>query len=82
MSGNTDLLGGLQNQLMNKYAKEKGCDGYGIYLVLWTGQKCVINSRPEFPCSNKEELKRQLEKEVPESKKGQISIVVLSLVSS
>ena len=45
-SDSRDLWTALRNQLIAKYTRDPGCDGYGIYLVFWFGPDRDLCKRP------------------------------------
>ena len=78
-SNHEDLWNSAKNQLIAKYTKDPGTDGYGIYLVFWFGKdrckKPEARPRPETA----DELKKLLYDNLTNDQKCKISICVIDV---
>lgn len=72
-----DLWTAWRTQLQAKYTTIPGCEGYGIYLVLWFDHKPtkLEGKKPQ----NGEELKQWLEEKIPAADRHLIQVVVLDM---
>ena len=78
-SHSRDLWKGIRKQL-NKYKRDPGADGRGIYLVFWFGEEFSINNpetkmRPASP----DELRHQLEESLTPEEVDKVSIHVIDV---
>ena len=73
-----NLWSALEKQLIGKYTRDPGAQGWGIYLVLWFGLKW--NNLPKLPQGfsspkTPEELRRALSLMIPPVVRNQIEVV-------
>jgi len=78
-----DLWTACENQLERLYARDPNAGGYGIYLVIWFGDKRTRNmfsptGNVPKPASAKE-LEEQLCSLIPENKQHYIKAVVVDV---
>ena len=73
-----DLWTAIEEQLIAKYCRDPGCEGYGVYLVLWFGAapRRRVPTPPEGvdAVDSAEELQRALEGIVPEEHRGLVVV--------
>ena len=78
-NGSKDLLSSLRDQLIALYTKDPATSGYGIYLVLWFGEKyskpLSSGKRPR----NFRELKKSIESVLSEDESRKISVCVIDV---
>lgn len=78
-STHPELWTSIRDQLAGKYTRDPGCDGYGVYVVLWFGADGVKSppsgKRPR--CGR--DLKKALARSLTESERLRLSIVVIDL---
>ena len=80
-SCHADLWTAIQEQLIAKYTRDPGAEGFGIYLVFWFGdtEKCrptALNGcRPE----SVDGLRQKLEQSLSDSERNLISICVVDV---
>ena len=78
-STHRDLWRTIREQLIAKYTRDPGADGYGIYLVFWFGAKdCQMPPSGKRPTSAHELQKRLLDTLSPDEK-FKISICVIDV---
>lgn len=73
-----DLWKAISEQLIAKYTRDPGCDGFGIYLVFWFGgtkQPPPFDggTRPQAP----QELEDRLTRTVPDGHRHKIAVLVM-----
>ena len=78
-SGNTGLFNSLRNQLIALYARDPAARGYGIYLVLWFGEKYSKPLPSGIRPHDFRELKRNLESALSEDESRRISVCVIDV---
>ena len=78
-SRHRELWSSARNQLVRKYTREPGSQGYGIYLVLWFGADRVPVSPDGKRPSSANRLKKSLEAALSPSERRMISIVVIDV---
>ncbi len=80
-STHDDLWRAIRNQLIAKYTRDPGCDGYGIYLVLWFGRHLCKGPpkgpAPETPDALRDQLLATADLSPEERRK--ISVVVIDV---
>ncbi len=78
-NGSKDLLSSLRNQLIALYTRDPATGGYGIYLVLWFGNKyskpLSSGTRPR----DSQELKKSIESMLSEDESLKISVCVIDV---
>ena len=78
-STHRDLWRAIREQLIAKYTRDPGADGYGIYLVFWFGkQDCQLSPEGIRPKGAHELQKRLLDTLSPDEK-FKISICVIDV---
>jgi hypothetical protein len=76
---NEELWSAIQQQLIAKYSREQGSDGYGVYIVIWftgTSKKKVAGDgghKPKTPL----ELQQRLAATVPRELQHKITVLVI-----
>lgn len=76
-----ELWSAIKTQLIAKYARALDSNEYGVYLVLWFGADYTTKvqpptgRRPNTP----DELRQQLEEQVPPDKRSKIKVVVVDV---
>ena len=76
---NDELWSAIQQQLIAKYSREQGSDGYGVYIVIWftgTSKKNVAGDgghKPKTP----QELQQRLAATVPRELQHKIAVLVI-----
>ena len=83
-SDHPDLWTAIGNQLVGKYARDPGAEGFGIYLVLWFGpdsrrKPTALEGRAPSDAS---ELESRLTEHVPDSERSRISVCVMDVSKS
>ena len=80
-SAHDDLWKAIRNQLIAKYTRDPGADGYGIYLVFWFGRgyckKPPTGSPPETPDGLRKQLIAAANLSPEERRK--ISVIVIDV---
>ena len=76
-----DLWSAIREQLIAKYTRDPGSDGYGIYLVLWFGnaEQCRPTPGTQPPARSALELKEQLCSQLSSDQKRKISVCVIDV---
>lgn len=76
-----ELWSAIRNQLVGKYTRDPGSEGYGIYLVLWFGAQNVPNP-PRGPSpQTASALRERLRDGLAADERLKISIVVIDVAS-
>ena len=70
-SDSSDMLSGIKKQLIPKYTRDPGTDGYGIYLVFWFGRTKFLE--------NATDLEKHLQDNLTDEQKLKISICVIDV---
>ena len=80
-SCHSDLWTAIHAQLIAKYSRDPGAEGYGIYLVFWFGdtEKCRPTPGPGLRPQNATELKSGLMDTLSESERCKISVCVIDV---
>ena len=78
-SNHRGLWTSIRDQLVEKYTRDPGCDGYGIYVVLWFGSDGVVPSPAGKRPSTAEALKQALVRSLGASERLKLSIVVIDV---
>ena len=78
-SNHRGLWTSIREQLVEKYTRDPGCDGYGIYAVLWFGSDGVVPSPAGKRPSSAEALKEALVRSLGVSERLKLSIVVIDV---
>ena len=77
-----DLWTSIQSQLINKYTRDPGSKGYGIYLVFWFGEsescKPQISPNGTKPLGP-DELREQLTNSLTSEQRNKIKVCVIDL---
>jgi len=77
-----DLWTSIQSQLINKYTRDPGSEGYGIYLVFWFGEsescKPQISPKGTRPLGP-DELREQLIDSLTSEQKNKIKVCVIDV---
>ncbi len=77
-SNHHDVWVALKNQLIDKYTRDPGASGYGIYLVLWFGPNYVFRpSDGRAAPKAKSEMLAMLEDELSVSQRNRITVHVI-----
>ncbi|AXE35564.1 NACHT domain-containing protein [Chromobacterium phragmitis] len=80
LSKHDKLWTAVSEQLVSRYARDPGCMGYGVYLVLWFGQDKVKSPpKPLDKPSSAGELQRMLEERLTEAERPLIRICVMDV---
>ena len=76
-----DLWSAARTQLIDEYARDPGAEGYGIYLVFWFGNtaSCRPTPGPGKPPKSAGELEERLRKNLSDSEKRKISVLVVDV---
>ena len=78
-STHRDLWRAIREQLITKYTRDPGADGYGIYLVFWFGAEgCQMPPSGKRPTSA-HELQERLVNTLSADEKFKISICVIDV---
>ena len=78
-SNHRGLWTSIRDQLVEKYTRDPGCDGYGVYVVLWFGSDGVVPSPAGKRPSSAEALKEALVRSLGASERLKLSIVVIDV---
>ena len=78
-STHRDLWSAARNQLIAKYTSDPATGGYGIYLVLWTGETEIAGAPSGPPPSTAEELRERLQANLSEEEARKISVCVVDV---
>ena len=76
-----DLWSAIRRQLIPKYTRDPGADGYGIYVVFWFGvtEHCRPTPGEQSPPKNAAQLEERLRNTLSEEEKRKISICVIDV---
>ena len=76
-----DLWTAIKDQLIARYSRDPGAEGYGIYLVFWFGniEECRPTPGPNLTPQNSEELKFGLLDTLTEGEEPKISVCVIDV---
>lgn len=76
-----DLWSAIGRQLIAKYTRDPGADGYGIYVVFWFGntEHCRPTPGEKAPPKSATQLEKRLRDTLSEEKKRKISICVIDV---
>lgn len=80
-SMHSELWSAIRNQLVGKYTRDPGSEGYGIYLVLWFGAQNVPNPPTGPGPKNASALRERLRDGLAVNERLKISIVVIDVAS-
>ena len=75
---NNGLWLAWRDQLQSLYAIDPAADGYGIYLVLWFGQKPRSSPEGERP-ADAGDLGRRLTERIPSTDRARLAVLVMDL---
>lgn len=78
-SNHRGLWTSIRDQLVEKYTRDPGCDGYGVYVVLWFGSDRVVPSPAGKRPSCAEALEEDLVRSLGASERLKLSIVVVDV---
>lgn len=78
-STNRELWSALRSQLINKYVRDPGTNGHGIYLVLWFGTKGVPMPPSGLRPHTALDLEQRLRQSLSPDEKLKVSIVVMDV---
>ena len=73
------LWSAARNQLIAKYTSDPATGGYGIYLVVWTGETEIAGASSGPPPSTAEELGQRLQAALTEDEARKISVCVVDV---
>ncbi len=76
-----ELWSAIRTQLIPKYTRDPGADGYGIYLVFWFGDAdgCRPTPRSGPRPKSAEELRQALLSTLSDSERRKISVIVIDV---
>ena len=74
-----ELWSALHRQLIEKYTREPGSNGFGIYLVLWFGAKYTQAALDRRRPTNPQELRCLLENALTVEQRRKISVCVIDV---
>ena len=74
-----ELWTSMRNQLVQKYTRDPGCDGHGIYVVLWFGMDGAVPSPNGMRPRSARELKATLVDSLTPSERLKLHIVVFDV---
>ena len=78
-NGNRDLFSSLRNQLIALYTRDSAARGYGIYLVLWFGERYSKPLPSGMRPRDFRELKKSVESVLSEDESRRISVCVIDV---
>ena len=85
-SSHAHLWKAIRDQLIAKYTRDPGCDGYGIYLVFWFGrdrcQRPPTGPAPETPDALREQLLAAANLSPEERRKISVCVIDVSKPNS
>ncbi len=75
------LWSAVKTQLIAKYTRDPGAEGYGIYLVLWFGNiaHCRPTPNDQPPPKNAQELEKRLLETLSNDERAKISVLVVDV---
>ena len=78
-----DLWSAIENQLIAKYARDPGADGYGIYLVFWFGnmEHCRPTPGTAGAPRSAAKLEQRLQGSLSEEVRRKISVCVIDVAA-
>lgn len=74
-----DVWKALQNQLVEKYSRDRRANGYGIYLIFWVGGEKMKSPSSGKKPKTANELQLRLEEQVSDAQKAFIVVRVLDV---
>ena len=76
-----DLWGAIKGQLIAKYTKDPGANGYGIYVVFWFGEtsRCRPTRRSRWTPPNAAALKLKITETLSAQERQMISVCVINV---
>ena len=80
-STHADLWRAMRHQLIAKYTRDPGADGYGIYLVFWFGPRCKrppTGPAPQTPDALREQLLASANLSPEERRKISVCVIDVS----
>ena len=79
-----DLWTAMRSQLLPKYTRDPGADGFGIYLVFWFGHRCRCKPTAfkGWVPTNAGELEARLWEQLSRSERSRISVCVIDVSKS
>ena len=80
-SCHSDVWTAVREQLIAKYTRDPGAEGFGIYLVFWFGDTSVCRPTKcgDWSPKTADEVRQRLEESLPIREKGLISICVVDV---
>ncbi len=80
-SCNRELWSAIRRQLITKYTRDPGAEGYGVYLVLWFGntEYCRPTPSEHSPPKNPRELENRLLETLSDDERAKISVLVVDV---
>ena len=80
-SCHSDVWTAVREQLIAKYTRDPGADGFGVYLVFWFGDipSCRPTKRGDWRPKTAAEVRQKLEESLSDREKGLISICVVDV---
>ncbi len=76
-----ELWSAIRNQLVRKYTRDPGSEGYGVYVVLWFGVQDVPTPPSGLRPQNALELRERLRDGLEADERLKISIVVIDVAN-
>ena len=76
---NSALFSAATDQLHALYSRHPDADGQGIYLVLWFGSDEQVAGKKTHKYQSASDLKKAIEKKLPDDLKTRIDVVILDL---
>ena len=79
-----DLWTAMRSQLLPKYTRDPGADGFGIYLVFWFGQhcRCKPTALNGWVPASARELEARLREQLSGPERSRISVCVIDVSKS
>ena len=76
-----DVWTAVRSQLIAKYTRDPGAEGYGIYLVLWFGDtdKCRPTKLESWTPQTAEDVRLRIEQSLDDAERRLISVCVLDV---
>lgn len=81
-STHRELWTSIRDQLVGKYTRDPGCDGYGVYVVLWFGADRVRSPPSGMRPRSGRDLKNALLRSLTEGERLRLSIVVIDVAKA
>ena len=80
-SRHPDVWSAIANQLVGKYTRDPGAEGFGIYRVFWFGpdNRCKPTGLDGRVPANARELESRLAEHLPDSERSRITVCVVDV---